>query len=90
MIEFNHIVIWNENAFLYGNLFTIESNGMSNPSSIFQNQLRKDLFNQAEVLIFLTDGRIEHGNVLRVGFKLFSKKKNFFSLYINFSFFRQI
>jgi hypothetical protein len=68
MIKFNHIVIWNTNAFICEDISMIKPNGLTNPSSIFQNQSTKDLFNQSDIIFFLTDGQIEHQNVFKVCF----------------------
>ena len=66
MIKFDKIVIQNTNAFICEDISLIEPNGITNPSSIFQNQLTKDLFDQSDFIFFLTDGQIEHQNVSKV------------------------
>ncbi len=68
MIKFDKIVVWNTTAFICDDISTIEPNGITNPSSIFQNQLTNDLFDQSDLIFFLTDGQIEHQNVSKVCF----------------------
>jgi hypothetical protein len=51
----------------------VESNGTTNPETIFENNSTKDVFNKYDIIVFVTDGQIEHKNVTKVFF-IFTKK----------------
>lgn len=66
MIEYDYIVIWNTDASISNDLSLIKSNGIANPSSIFNNNLTKDIFNQSDIIIFITNSNIQNTNVHQV------------------------
>ncbi len=64
--QFNHIVLWNTSAKLCTNIESAISEGGTNPTAIFQNELTKKAFNASDVIVFVTDGEIDNSNVTQV------------------------
>ncbi len=77
LIKFDDIVIWNTNSFICSNISNVQSNGIRNPSSIFENNSTKDIFLKSDVIVFVTNGQIEHKYVTKVIYFI-RKKKSFF------------
>lgn len=65
-IDFDYIVQWNTTADLCDDLQNIQSVGITNPQSIFENPRTKNAFTQSEIIVFLTDGQIQHQDVAKV------------------------
>lgn len=66
MIQFDQIVFWSDQSSIWEKTSLIEPNGITNPLCIYQNSSTKHLFQQCDVMFFLTDGQIEHQNVSKV------------------------
>ena len=60
IIPFDGVVLWSDHAQICQEISSIEPNGTTDPSYIFQNLQTKQLFQQSDFIVFLTDGQIEH------------------------------
>src|SRR5258706_7608955 len=56
-------VTWNTKALEFSN--NVYSNDGTSPSSIFENPVTELIFDDAEVIIFMTDGEIDQSEVTR-------------------------
>ena len=78
MIQFDAIVLWSDEAQICEEICSIGPGGTTNPSCIFTNLQTKTLFEQSDLIVFLSDGQIEHQHVSKVNSSIQSKE-NFFS-----------
>lgn len=59
----NNIIAWNSEANIYNKNKNLVSNGGTDPSCIFKNNKTKKIFEECDVLFFLTDGSISNNSV---------------------------
>ncbi len=65
-IQFDHIVLWNSSASLCTNIQSAYSTGGTSPTAIFKDESTKKAFIESDVIVFTTDGEIDHGSVTQV------------------------
>ena len=68
-IKLKYIVLWNSSAKLCANIKTAKPEGCTNPTAIFQNESTKNAFNASDVIVFVTDGKIDNSSVTQVNKK---------------------
>ncbi len=64
--QFDHIVLWNSSAKLCTDIQSAKSDGGTSPTAIFQNESTKKAFIESDIIVFATDGAIDHGSVTQV------------------------